>query len=547
MKKYFFLAAAAVAILLLAGCEREVIPVSQDGMAEAVPVWFEQVGGPSTKVDIDGDTGAGTWTVGDSLAIYVEGTGANFYQIKPVKDIVAGNENTGSVTVPLAAGQNRANYAIYPASARVDDYYSDATGLYIKYPSSYDYSKLTVAEMETFSPTPMVAVNEPVLPNPSSPAPTLYFYHVGGVLRLTIPQVQQSAYSLRIIFPEDLNITGTYEVANGGTTDATLTPVGSDHGNVIDIKIPVLETTIQDLVLNIPVPQGTYVPSDRNYRVEVRTQKIAYMESGGVINFKEFMRAEGKKENLPPVKTTGSMGGVYVNRGYLKRAIALSTNVGDVYISGTDQLEVYSYSGVSTGSLGRNMYFSWKELGKIMTGNSSFNGGSTGFESATLTINNVSYRVPTQEEWISILQGGLTERPGATVNGSSGKRYSTVSFSISDKGYGSFTTASGLLIYPDGGAFDCDNITSYNSTTVNSITYADYRRLTDGPNACLFLPRAGVYYTNGNAWSYGGSMGWHWSSSASSDTGAYYAKTDGSVGSDSQTCAYPIRLVRVEE
>ena len=546
MKLHYVLAAGAAALLLLAGCESGVTEVSETGKAVSVPVWFESIGGPSTKVDVDGETGIGTWTPGDQIAIYVQGTGANFYQIKPVENIEdAPDNNIGHVMVSLTAGQDRANYAIYPASAAVEEHVTEGD-LYVNYPAEYDYSNLTVAQMETYSPTPMVAINTPVadLDDPSVESESLNFYHVGGVLRVTVPGVPQSAYSLRFTFPESFKVSGTFQVADGGTANATLTDAGlDDHSNVIDIKIPVPETSIQDLVLNIPMPSGDYSTSVRDIKIEVRTERIAYMKSDGIINFASILRAQGKKQIVPTVETLGTMAEMYLSRGYLLRTTTTTVNPSDV--SFEDPLAGGIYKNSNVSQKGGRFYFSWIHLGRIMTGDSSFD-GSTGFEDAEITIDGVKYRVPSKDDWDKIITG---PRPGSIVNGTARVRFARVNVPLSSTSYGNDAVtgnqAWGYLLFPDGGVFET-TISSFNSGTVSNITYAEYRRLTDGPNACTFIYHTGRL--NGSSWETSSSwnLPYIWSSTPTGEKAYTVAGMD-PFASLPKTTSAPVRLIRVED
>ena len=540
MKLHLYLAAASASLLILAGCESGVTQISETGKPVSVPVWFESLGGPSTKVDIDGDSGAGTWTEGDQVAIYVTGEGADFYQIKTIENIEAGNENTGHVMVSLASGQNRANYAIYPASAAVDGHVT-ANDLYVNYPSEYDFSGLTVSQMETYSPVPMVAVNEPVSGGPDTPAPALYFYHVGGVLRIKVPGVPQSAYALRITFPEGSKLTGTFKVTDGGTEDAVLTPEGDDHGTEITVKIPILDTSIQDLVLNIPIPYGDYDLTDRTYIVDVRSEKIAYMRTTGIINFSKVLRAQGKKQTLPTVETLGTMAGLYLTRGYLFREPATTVLPENMSISAPDQLMFLDYYNKAANSIGKKLYINFSDLGKIMTGNSSF--ASASFEDAVLEIDGEYYKAPSQEDWVRIISGS---RPGSVVNGQRSVRFSRIKVNLDGSNY-SQSTISGVLLYPDGGVFDCPSITNYNTAnaTAVQISYGEFRKLTDAPNACVFIGATG--HTGGTNWFNLNNTGGQ-PTSTYSTSAPFYLKIAPEVTDATTNTGYqPVRLAKIEK
>ena len=505
------------AVLLLPGCQKEQ-SVTEDVRAEEISLWLEGLNAPATRVDVAGpdeaDPGAGIWTAGDQIALYVKGPGADFYQIRTV-------ENTGKVQVSLSEGQNRANFAVYPASARVDgktgdldDADTDNDELWITYPSEYDYSTVAAADVAKYTPAPMVAVNTPVdLTNPSATVPPLNFYHVGGVLRVTVPNVPVSALSLRFTFPAGMKFTGTFKVTDGGTSSATLSAIaGETYGNVVTIKLPV-DYAGGDITLNIPLPSGDYEAADRSYTVTALSEHLSFMETTGSINWTSLLRAQGTLQTLPTLNTLGTMGGYYLTRGYLTRNPVSSVNPAETSLSGTDQMETLSYFDLSVTSEAYRFYINWKDLGKIMTGNSEFD-GSTGFEDATLTFSGDAhtYHVPSREEWMKIT---TFDRPGATVNGTANRRYSKVTVNLSGSNYsgiGNSGTINGLLLYPDGGTF---TTTATNFNTKNSafseISYAEYRSLCDSPTGCVFLPCAGYINAAGNGTS-GGSYACYWSS-----------------------------------
>ena len=171
-------------------------------------------------MSIDGTSGAGIWTAGDRVAIWISGPGAEFYQVKSIDDIEVGNESTGHVMISMAADQNCANFAVYPHTAAVEDHHT-ADDLYVTYPSEYDYSGVAAADVAEYSPTPMVAINRPVdLSDPTATLPPLEFYHVGGVYRVTVKNVPSTALSLRFTFPEGMKFSGTFKVTNGGSGHA---------------------------------------------------------------------------------------------------------------------------------------------------------------------------------------------------------------------------------------------------------------------------------------------------------------------------------------
>lgn len=554
MKRNYLKISATVlaAFLLLPGCNRE-NPISDGMKSESIPLWFECMDSPSTRLDIAGpdDTnpGVGTWTPGDKIAIYVAGTGADFYQIKPIESIgtVAGHEGDeshGSVMVSLAANQNRANYAIYPATAAVDSHATPEDHIWIKYPDTYDYSSLTVAQMETYSPTPMVAINNPVV---GDDIPALNFYHVGGVLRVVIPDIPVTARKLRFTFPEGMKFTGNFEVMNGGTTSARLDPIsGQTYGNVITVVLPLIEAGKADLTLNIPLPYGDYALDSGERSVNVRVvaeadgREFDYMEAVDVVNWRWVTRAQGKEAVYPSPTGLGMIAGSYFTRGYLMRPDNTSIAPTNMYLTGMDQMMPMNYSNKV---FGKRMYFSWNELGKIMTGNSSFD-GSTGFETGKITIDGIDYRCPSVYDWEAAIN---LSRPGSIVNGQATvKRYSFVTVDLTGSPYSS-GTYQGLLIYPDGGVFECEHLTNFNNMNDNPLSYNEYRILCESPTGCLFLPCAGRVNTGGG-WSDVGTFGRYWSSTWYSSTTAYLLRFYSGIVSPSNTentvYFFPVRLIR---
>ena len=322
-------AAALAALLFLPGCNREapVSDIADEVRSESIPLWFEGTEGPETRVAIDGTTGAGIWTEGDMIAVWVSGPGANMYQIKAIEDIEVGNESTGHVMISMAADQNRANFAIYPHTAAVEDHHTDSD-LYITYPDTYDYSRISPSDLADYTPAPMVAINNPVNhSDPSAPIPPLEFYHVGGVLRITVPNVPIASNRLRFTFPEGLKFSGTFKVTEGGTPNAALTAVGEDHSNVITVLIS--PGNYGSITLNIPIPATDYTSANRDYKIEALDLETntPFMATDEVLNWKAVSRSEGKKITTFSLRWLGTFRGKYLTRGYLKRPNVIGLRV----------------------------------------------------------------------------------------------------------------------------------------------------------------------------------------------------------------------------
>lgn len=203
-----------------------------------------------TRVDFDGVQGLFTWSEGDQIAVHCS-AGYN----ASGAEVIAPKYKTPSITIDAndpayctfhliqSAGQKRDAYAVYPAS--IVDLTSDGTSLNITLPASYEIGP---EGMGTTSPTPMVAVNDPT-------ATELYFKHVGGLLRLTLNDVSPATKVITVNLGKRL--TGEFAVNDPGSA---VPYIATD--DAADEVSFVLSEELADytdgLVLNVPVPTGTY-------------------------------------------------------------------------------------------------------------------------------------------------------------------------------------------------------------------------------------------------------------------------------------------------
>ncbi len=188
-----------------------------------------------TKVNISSSTGAATWTAGDQIA-FCQSNGVNSNYLTADVD-----PETSEISVILDDGYSPANYAIYPASAAG----SNMTTPTVVYADSYDLDN--IADEETFCMAPMVAIND---------GGDLDFYHVGGVLRLSLVGVPTGTRKIRVTFNGISYVTGTYTVSNPGTSSTTTTVSSGSH-NFVDFR-KFSEDFSSETYLNIPLPQGSY-------------------------------------------------------------------------------------------------------------------------------------------------------------------------------------------------------------------------------------------------------------------------------------------------
>lgn len=219
------LIAPFLASLLLLSCGGTVEERSLD---VDIPVTFEAIG--STKVDIDGAGGAATWTAGDMIQMGVTDGISSWWEYASVDD--------GAVRLHLPPGHSRSGFALYPGSQSV----AAGESCIVDYPAAYDLDGAGAA----FSPCPMAAVNGDG---------DLSFYHVGGLLRLSLTGIPLSATKVAVTFTCDHDVAGTVTVADAGSADAAISSYGDGGRTVTFTK----SSWALSQTLNIPLPCGIAV------------------------------------------------------------------------------------------------------------------------------------------------------------------------------------------------------------------------------------------------------------------------------------------------
>lgn len=237
--KYLMILVSAV--LLVSGCIKE---KSELPGRTTLKARLEATG---TRVSIGNYDGKLTWNEGDEIAVHV----GNAYQ-----DVTI-DPTSEELSITETETNYRNYYAVYPASVAVAGDYGNPD-LKVTLPSSYDISDIvagtTTTQTEDFAPLPMVADND-------RDNSILYFYHVGGLLRVTLNGVKPATKCVRITFDKD--VTGTYTVSNPGTENPTITTLGNSTDNVVTFTLTSsneLGATLAAgaIVLNVPVPCGSY-------------------------------------------------------------------------------------------------------------------------------------------------------------------------------------------------------------------------------------------------------------------------------------------------
>lgn len=243
MKTRLTIIAALGALVTLAGCSRS-------DVAPDVTTFDLQVRAESgaTRATVNGSTGSFAWEAGDKIAIHLN-TG---YQEATLSA-------AGTTTLTAAAGTVRDGYAIFPSAVAE----GTATAPSVKLPSAYD---ITGSLSSSSAALPMVALNDP-------DSDILYFRHVGGLVRVTVVSVPAGTRSVQVHFPGS-RITGSFPVSDPASTAPTIVTGTVDTDDIVTFTVSEAGlAAAADVVLNLPVPCGTYaggltvnvIPADASF------------------------------------------------------------------------------------------------------------------------------------------------------------------------------------------------------------------------------------------------------------------------------------------
>lgn len=242
MKKIIhFALLAATSVIALVSCNKE-IETPDLGTDAACPegYYVEELTAvyprdPETRTAFNETTGRFAWTAGDELAFHLSN---GEYVAAPI------DPATGKVKLYLPIGVTRDNYAVYPASAVVDE--AAAIGnMKVTLPDTYDISANPNTD---FVPTPLVAWND-------AENSHLKFEHVGGLLQVNL-NVPAGVKTAKLNMGK--TITGTFSLEDG-TGNGIITPGASSADDGITFVISedgLAEDT--EVKLLAPLPTGTY-------------------------------------------------------------------------------------------------------------------------------------------------------------------------------------------------------------------------------------------------------------------------------------------------
>ena len=250
MKKNFIF---GMILLAAVACNKETFDNNsalQPGEGETSVRLSGEIASTSTRVEFDDIYGQFVWSsANDEIAVHVsEGKRGdkvfvpNGYKIASV--VPNDPASTCDFFFVMSEGQKRDFYAVYPASVADEENFGD-TDLKVTLPSEYEIGP---EGMDDWSPTPMVAVNDPS-------SETLTFRHIGGLLRLTLNDVSPATASIEVSMGKRL--TGSFTVNDPATSIPYIAT--DDNEDVVTFVLSDPLTAYTDgLLINVPVPTGTY-------------------------------------------------------------------------------------------------------------------------------------------------------------------------------------------------------------------------------------------------------------------------------------------------
>jgi hypothetical protein len=446
---------------------------------------------PATKTEVDGITGAVSWNDGDREALYVDGDGYRTLEVG------IDEQGTALVETSLTGGQERANFAIFPAASAVSGHVTESD-LWVNYPTGYDLSGMTAAQRDAYAPLPMVAVNDPS-------EGTLTFYNVGCVLRVTLRGVPATTRSIRLTFG-GVNVTGNYLVSDPGTVTPAASTAKGSNGNAVTFTLAAAGETIgteQDVTLNVPLPPGDY---------SAFTQiTVATLGSSGSAAVPPFFYRPGVAWGTLPRTRGRKISSGYETRitladggeKYRFRGLHMAPGVlkydantdegshGYTITDGTDPLELLP---------NRTYAHSYGEIYQRWSGRSEDTGDLSRYNS--FLNNGITWRIPTTSDWAQIINGSPATANINTIS----RNYIYVNVDLtdatpenpeypaaadySDKGQSGANRQRGILLIPDNALVYCQRVINAGATGGgNLINWSDLKILTDG--GCAYLPCLG--------------------------------------------------------
>lgn len=561
MKKVRFCFAVA-ATCLLAACTKNEAPVSDVSSIDNV-CYIQAQGGESTKAEIDNTSAAFTWSIGDQIAVYTSGG------YKKSLSLDAGGSDSATFAFSEDIDADRADFALFPASLVFDGSTvitasasaHSASGLAITLPAEYYLSNI----QDSSSPVPMIAAN--------APGSGLVFKHLGALLRFQLKNLPKQTDVITFDF-KGKKVQGVFTLTGVDPGTTSLVTEAASAGNDIITVYNDVFTTFQDaIIVNIPVPTGTYTDvaitswdSDNNVinaiTIPLRTdgdwvaarkgarKRVASLPVFSISAEKKVVFAPGNLQaTLSTVAWSNSGGTQFWDASAWSFAPNQYTALGNTAVNaladpaGDDVVDLFSWIGASKAFSDGRKYGILKIVST--SGTSSYVGNTKGeallFDWGGNEID--AYQASTfyllgSEDWNYMLKN--SER----------SKTRCIKLQLTT-GSG---TINGLLIFPDqythplDDAFSSDYL-NRTSTAFSGVTISleDWAKLEKA--GCVFLPATGYRgYSEGNVILEESNI-WYWTATSVTDSGQAYALDiyDGNLLYNKKTARYygcAVRLAR---
>lgn len=509
MKKYYYI--LALATTFLAACNNEdnlsVNDTTPEGSQRITYIRADANEDATTRGSVDGTTAAFTWNTDDKIAVYT----TDGYKISNGLENTYNGTNAATFAFSDMTDAHRANFAVYPASLVWD-------GTNVRSGSATDYTssslKLTLpasyalAEVQNdVSPTPMIATN--------APEGKLSFKALCPLLRVTVNFIPKQTKRLEFDF-YGKKVQGEFtltSVVAGTTAIATSATTGTDD----IITVTMADNTVwhDNLVVNLPVPRGTYddmtVTAYDAVTAGNALLKITLpIKSGGwtptrkasrkmTASLPVFSVSSSKKVIFSPGNLQATYNGSSWSWGfaeqqwdYIGNAPGNTSIDGNGTVSGSNvTVDLFGWVGKSSGFSGDIVKYG------ITNSTTLSNYGNTkeALKSDWGNTVNSGWRTMSSSEWAYLFYRTTT----------SGLRYAKATVN----------NVSGVILLPDDWSSSYHLLASTNTAdaayTVNVINSADWANDFESHGA-VFLP-AGGYRDGANVY-FAGSIGYYWSTSS---------------------------------
>lgn len=258
MKKSYLLF-IAVGLCCLDACNKEVEITEIPESPESVKMISETITaslGADTKVTIANTASDNfAWIAGDNIAVHVSNGDIHKYVLTS-DDGASGasaSASSASFTVVYPEGYSRDAFAVYPSTivaTTATNYGQSGSALDVTLPNEYTLEQVSGVSGTT-SPCPMIASNI---------GSSWEFYHLCGLLRLTVNSIPPSANKITVNFHGN-KVHGDFSIASPVTAgeSSIVTTTGSANDEITITFDAAGDDVWRDGVdINLPLPTGEY-------------------------------------------------------------------------------------------------------------------------------------------------------------------------------------------------------------------------------------------------------------------------------------------------